>query len=353
MKRFLILSFCTLLAFEAMVMQTTSQAAEKPIEKKPADEISNPKSKRLPVILDTDIGDDVDDAWALTMLLKNPKLDLKLVTTTAGKSEFRAKVIAKLLVAAGRTDIPIGLGAGGRDETGSVADWVKDYSLKDFPGKIHEDGVKALVETVNGLAKEKTPVTVIAIGPLQTLEAALQLDPDIAKKTDFVGMHGSVRKGYEGDPKPCVEFNMCYVPGAQKVFTTRWKKITITPLDTCGLVRLTGENFKSLKASKDPLLVALMENYRLWAKKKSLDELNESSILFDTVAIYLAEPGPKPLLELEPLHIVVSDDGLMHIDPQGLLMSTATDWKKLAEYEDYLTKTLNSDTVKTPTPTKN
>jgi inosine-uridine nucleoside N-ribohydrolase len=350
MKRFLILGFFAILAFGTMVVETTSLAAEKPADKKPADEKSKPDAKPLQVILDTDIGDDVDDAWALTMLLKNPKLDLKLVTTTAGKSEYRAKVIAKLLVAAGRTDIPIGLGAGGRDDTGHAADWVKDYSLKDFPGKIHEDGVKALVETVKDLAKEKTPVTVIAIGPLHTLEAALKLDPDIANKADFVGMHGSVRKGYEGDPKPCVEFNMCYVPGAQKVFTTKWKSITITPLDTCGLVRLTGKNFASLKASKDPLLVALMENYRLYAKKKSLDDLNESSILFDTVAIYLAEPGPKPLLELEPLHILVSDDGLMHIDPKGLLMETATNWKKLPEYEDYLTKMLNSETVKNRQP---
>ena len=68
----------------------------------------------IPVILDTDIGDDIDDTWALTMLLKSPLLDLKLVTTTRGKAEYRGKLVAKILTAAGRTDVPVGLGEGGR-----------------------------------------------------------------------------------------------------------------------------------------------------------------------------------------------------------------------------------------------
>ncbi len=37
------------------------------------------KVGRIPVILDTDIGGDIDDTWALGLLLKSPELDLKLV----------------------------------------------------------------------------------------------------------------------------------------------------------------------------------------------------------------------------------------------------------------------------------
>ncbi|MCX6560659.1 MAG: nucleoside hydrolase, partial [Candidatus Aminicenantes bacterium] len=84
---------------------------------------------RTPVILDTDIGDDIDDTWALVMLLKSQELDLKLVTTTFGKSEYRAKIVAKVLTLAGRTDVPVGLGAGGRDGTGGQAAWVEGYDL--------------------------------------------------------------------------------------------------------------------------------------------------------------------------------------------------------------------------------
>jgi len=83
---------------------------------------------KIPVIFDTDIGDDIDDTWALTMLLKSPQFDVKLVTTTYGKAEYRAKILAKMLTVAGRTDVAVGLGAGGRDGVGGQQAWVKDYA---------------------------------------------------------------------------------------------------------------------------------------------------------------------------------------------------------------------------------
>src|SRR4051794_26657939 len=70
------------------------------------------RDSRIPVILDTDIGDDIDDTWAVAMLLKSPQFDVKLITTTNGKAEYRARLLAKLLTAGDRTNIPIGLGAG-------------------------------------------------------------------------------------------------------------------------------------------------------------------------------------------------------------------------------------------------
>ena len=77
---------------------------------------------------------------------------------------------------------------------------------------------------------------------------------------------------------------------AQKVLSAPWKKITITPLDTCGLVTLSGERFQKLVKSDDPLVKAVLENYRIWAKKGRVSELQSSSILYDTAAIYLAYP---------------------------------------------------------------
>ena len=66
--------------------------------------------KKIPVILYTDIGDDIDDTWALGMLLRCPELDVKLVVSDYGKVQYRAKLLAKFLQVAGRTDIPVGLG---------------------------------------------------------------------------------------------------------------------------------------------------------------------------------------------------------------------------------------------------
>jgi len=65
---------------------------------------------RIPVILDTDIGGDIDDTWALAMLLRSPEVEVKLVVTDTADTVYRARVAAKLLQAAGHAEIPVGIG---------------------------------------------------------------------------------------------------------------------------------------------------------------------------------------------------------------------------------------------------
>jgi inosine-uridine nucleoside N-ribohydrolase len=295
------------------------------------------KAGAIPVIFDTDIGDDIDDTWALTMLLKSPQFDLQLVTSTCGKAEYRAKIIAKLLTAAGRTDIPVGLGEGGRGGVGPQQPWVKDYKLSDYAGKVYEDGAGAVIDVID---RSPGPVTVICTGPLHTMAAVVDRQPQIAAKASFAGMFGGVRKGYGGGPVS-PEYNVkANVPAARKVFSAAWRQIAITPLDTCGLVNLSGQRFQALKLSRDPLAQTLLENYRIWSGKKRLAELQASTTLFDTVAVYLANPGAKPLLKLEMLPIAVDDDGVTRIDPKGKKMWVATSWTDLDGYCDLLLKTL-------------
>jgi inosine-uridine nucleoside N-ribohydrolase len=292
---------------------------------------------KIPVVLETDIGDDIDDTWALAMLLRSPTLDVKLVNTTFGKAEYRAKIIAKLLTVAGRTDVAVGLGEGGRDGAGGQQTWVKDYKLTDYPGKIHQDGAGALIDLIE---HSLAPITLISIGPLNTTAAALKRRPEIAPKVAFVGMFGSVRKGYDGS-KPSAEWNVkSNVAAARAVLSAPWRQISITPLDTCGLVNLSGARFRTLKQSQDPLVKALLDNYRIWANKERLDQIQASSTLFDTAAIYLAYSDARPLIELETLPITITDDGLTRIDAAGRPMSVAITWKDLDGFHDLLLKTL-------------
>jgi inosine-uridine nucleoside N-ribohydrolase len=298
---------------------------------------------KIPVILDTDIGDDIDDTWALAMLLKSPQFDLKLVTTTRGKAEYRAKLIAKILTVAKRSDVAIGLGAGGREGSGGQQPWVKDYNLAGYKGTVHADGVGALIAAIEAAPQ---PITLISIGPSDTVAAALERKPGIAAKAFFVGMQGAVRKGYDGSGKVIAEYNVkANVPAAKKVLAAAWRKTTITPLDTCGLVNLSGRRFQALKESNDPLVMALLENYRIWANN---EKVAASSILFDTVAVYLAYPQPRgtrysgSLLVMEDLSIAVTDEGITAIDPAGAKMSVATAWKDLDGYRDLLVKVLLS-----------
>jgi inosine-uridine nucleoside N-ribohydrolase len=305
-------------------------------------EILSP-AQPLPVILDTDIGDDIDDTWALALLLRCPELDVRLIVGDNGNAKYRAKLIAKLLEVSNRTDIPVGIGLAGKDEKGRQAKWVEDYDLASYRGTVHPDGVQAIIDTILGASG---PITLIAIGPVPNLEEALQREPKIAEKAKFVGMHGSVRKGYEGSPEISKEYNVAVdVPACQAVFTAGWE-MTITPLDTCGLVRLEGEKYAKVRDCKDPLAEALIENYRIWAADQGQPEMtkDKSSVLFDTVAVYLA--FAEELVLMEELPIRVDDKGFTRIDPEGKKMRVATDWKDLGAFENFLVKRLTKDSRK-------
>ncbi len=293
----------------------------------------------IPVILDTDIGDDIDDTWALGLLLKSPELDLKLAVGDFGNPQYRAKLLAKFLQVAGRADVPVGLGiegrSGGKD---SQAEWVKNYDLKSYPGKVYPDGVQALIDIV---MKSPEPVTLICIGPVPNIAEALKREPRIAQNARFVGMHGSVRVGYGGSKKPSAEWNVKADPKAcQRVFTAPWE-MTITPLDTCGIVNLSGERYQRVRDSKDPIAAAIIENYRIWARTRSKtpDAAEKfSSTLYDTVAVYLAMR--QDLCQMERLGIRVTDDGFTEVDPQAKMIHVATAWKDLDAFRDFLVERL-------------
>nr|MBC8468741.1 nucleoside hydrolase [Planctomycetota bacterium] len=106
---------------------------------------SSPRSGKIPVIFDTDICDDIDDTWALAMLLQSTEFDVKLITTAVGNTSSKVKTVAKFLETIGRTDIPIGVGVQQHKGSHRQDAWAKDYKLSTYPGKIYEDGIQALV----------------------------------------------------------------------------------------------------------------------------------------------------------------------------------------------------------------
>lgn len=286
------------------------------------------KSARIPVILDTDIGSDIDDTWALAMMLQSPELDIKLITTASDNTPERAKIVAKMLEVAGRTDIPVGIGTQSSDELLPQSPWVKDYDLSKYPGVVHEDGVGALVRTI--LDSEKS-VALVSIGPLTNIAEALSRDRSITGNSKFTGMHGSVYRGYTGSDTVDAEYNIVHdVNAAKKVFESDFD-MTITPVDTCGLVYLDNDRYRKVCESDIPVIKAVVDNYRIWLGGKP-DEY--SSILFDTVAVYLAFTDD--LLEMNKQGIRITDDGYTVPDEAGKQVNCALKWKSLPAFEDFL-----------------
>ena len=296
--------------------------------------------KPVPVILDTDIGGDIDDTWALAMMLKCPELDVKLVVSDTGDTVYRAKIIARLLEIAGRTDIHVGVGIPfDARRSYPQGPWVREYDLASYPGRVHADGVRAIVDTIMGSPE---PITLICIGPVPNIHAALSRQPYIATRASFVGMHGSLRVGYGGSPTPCAECNVVnHTDACQDVFTAPWD-MTITPLDTCGLVSLSGAKYHAVRDCRDPVTQAVIENYRIWDASGGgkHDVENASSVLFDTVAVYLAFADG--LVVIEELGVRVTDGGYTVVDDSAKHMRCATAWRNLGAFEDLLVKRLTS-----------
>jgi len=281
-----------------------------------------------PVIFHTDIGYDVDDTWALLLLLRSEALDLKLVVTDVDNTVYRARVAAKLLHLGGRRDVVVGMGPKAGDLPGPQSAWVGDFTLGDYGGPVRPDGAQAIVDTVMA---SKTVVTIVSTGPATLAAAALTLEPRIAGKARFVAMDGSVRVGYDGAVKPQAEYNVKTDPAALRaVFAAPWP-CTITPLDTCGTFVLDGADYQAVLKSHDPFARAVIENSRLWLPNapwmpKGYDLDVHSSTLFDAVAVMIACDERDVVMETLP--IFVRDDGMTVIDSvNGRPVRCATRWR--------------------------
>lgn len=297
--------------------------------------------KKIPVILHTDIGDDADDSWALAMLLRQEWIDLKYILADTGDLNFRAKMVAKMLESAGRSDIPIGLGVEASGFNHLMASHVADYRLEDYPGKIEKDGVSGMIERVR---QSENGIALLSIGPAFAVAEALDKAPDIAEKCDFAGMFGSIQRGYDGADEPHREYNVFRNnAAAKKVFSAPWRSARLTPLDSCGVVRLEGENYAAIRETaakgNDPLIRELFESVEARRKAMNAPDEGRSSVLFDTVAAHLV--SSTRYLIMETLNLAVDDNDFTVIDNvNGRPMDTATGWTDLPGYCRFLTDTL-------------
>ncbi|MCZ7640369.1 MAG: nucleoside hydrolase [Verrucomicrobia bacterium] len=181
----------------------------------------------------------------------------------------------------------------------------------------------------------------IAIGPLPNVAAALTREPRIAARARFVGMHGSVRRGYGNSDKVAAEYNVKEDPKACQIALSAAWPVTITPLDTCGIVQLKGADYARVSHSADPVARAIIENYRVWLDADQRAQADrQSSILFDTVAVYLALSTD--LCRMEDLHVRVTDDGFTVIDAAAKSLRVATEWKDLDGFHRWLADRLTS-----------
>lgn len=251
------------------------------------------------VIIDTDIGDDIDDAFAVALALRSPELKILGITTTFGDTEKRAELLDRLLGEAGSPDIPVAAGVPTPPKTTFTQ--LKYAEGGRFAKASHPDAVAFLLDQIR---RNPGEITLVAIGPLMNVGAAVDEDPAIFRKLRrVVLMGGSIYRGY-GDigsatprgPEP--EWNIKNdIPSAQKLFAAG-VPLFVMPLDSTQL-KMDAANRNFLFRQGTPLTDAFTLLYHEWGQ--------ETPTLFDPMTIaYMVKPELCPVV---PMNIVVDEKG--------------------------------------------
>ncbi|NNC13771.1 nucleoside hydrolase [Planctomonas sp. JC2975] len=256
------------------------------------------------LILDTDIGSDVDDAMALGVVLGSPELAPFAVTTVYGDTTLRAQLTTRLLsLSAGAHPTHI---VPGRTETlsGKPVWWAghegKRYS--DLSREAVTAGEDAVAFITRIAAEHPGEVDLLAIGPLTNVAECLNTDPDFAVNLRrLVIMGGDFRVG----AARVAEHNIASdITAAQRVFDSDLE-IAVGGLDLT--MQLTvGRSIVDEIASSGPFGAALAEEIAEWWT--FLDH-SENTPHDPILAIYLARPD---LFNTVRARVTISDDGITH-----------------------------------------
>jgi purine nucleosidase len=251
------------------------------------------------VIIDTDIGDDIDDAFAIALALKSPELEILGISTTFGDTEARAKILDRLLGEAGRTDIPVL--AGTPTHTTNVMNQKRYGEGGHFAKTVHPNAVDFILGQIRRYPGQ---ITLIAIGPLINVGALIDKDPEtFLKLKRVVIMGGSIECGYGElwfcpERGPDAEWNIINdIPSAKKLFLSG-VPLYVMPLDSTQL-KLDEVKRAFLFRQGTPLTDALTLLYHEWGQ--------QTPTLFDPVTVaFILDPKICPV---EPMHIRVDDKG--------------------------------------------
>ncbi|MFB3922404.1 MAG: nucleoside hydrolase [Terriglobia bacterium] len=277
-------------------------------------------TKRIPILLDTDIGTDIDDAFALALILKSPELDLLAVTTVAGDTQARARLAAKMLREAGRTNIPVAAGEPGPPQPIDQTRWAEGFTGAPL---VKMKAVDLLRREINRRPGE---ITLVAIGELTNVATLLKSDPAIGKKIKRLAlMGGAINHGYGQDPKPAPEWNIKSNPAAAQTVFASGVPIVMAPLDVTAMLQLDAAARQRVFTRLTPLTNALTLLYHLWNQ--------ETPTLFDPMAVALViDPS---LCELKELAVEVDAKGMtlaVEGKPANATVGMRTDPKRFFDF---------------------
>lgn len=259
------------------------------------------------VIIDTDIGDDIDDAFAIALALSSPHVQVLGITTAYGDTALRARLVEHFLTATGHTSVPVYAGPATADSN----IFSQRRYAEQFPARNWPDGVSFILDQIR---RNPGQITLICIAPLSNIGAIIERDPATFRKLRrVVMMGGSIYRGYDDlgylpNRGPSPEYNILMdVPAAKQLFTSG-VPIDMMPLDSTQL-KLDEVLRATLFSQGTPATNNLALLYDQWTAATD----HPTPTLFDAMAVtYALNPS---LCPTTPLHIQVDDKGYTRIAP--------------------------------------
>ena len=213
----------------------------------------------MKVLLDTDIGTDIDDAWALGLLMVSPQVELVGVTISDGDTAARAKVAASCCTPAAAATCPSPSDAppAPPDSVDYQFTWAEDFTAKQ---PVAQSAADFIVET---LRRHPGEITLLAVGPLQNVADALRKEPNLGTLAKRVVLMSGSIGGNVWSPTPVAEWNVVRATAdAQLVYSSL--PLTTVPLDSTSYVKLKEDERTKLANHPAALTRALEALYRLW-----------------------------------------------------------------------------------------
>jgi len=250
------------------------------------------------VIIDTDVGDDVDDAFAIDLALASPEMKILGIGGAWGDTALRARMLDRMLCETGRTDIPVTAGVPTTPKFAfTQAPWANAGIAR-----AHKDGVAFLLDQIRAHPNE---ITLLALGPLTNIGAAIDRDPATFRKLKrVVLMGGAIHRGY-GPPgtAPAPEYNIASDPKSAQKLLASGVPLFFLPLDSTQL-KFDDTKRAQLASISTPMTDSLQILIAEWMQGSH----QPTPTLFDAVAAaYTLDPASCPMT---PLHLEIDDKGM-------------------------------------------
>jgi inosine-uridine nucleoside N-ribohydrolase len=246
-----------------------------------------------PVIIDTDVGDDIDDAFALAIALHDPKLQVIGITTAWGDTWTRTLLVRRLLATLDRKDVVV---AQGPETPNNVPFTQKKWAEGATDRTPPPDAIEFIRDQVN---RRPGQITLIALAPLSNIEALQKQAPDaLHKLKQVVLMGGSIYAGYNlGGAVPVAtpnaEYNIASAPRGLRLLLESGVPVRMFPLDSTQ-VKFDEVRRDRLFAYGSPASDALALLYHQWRLLNGWGQITPT--LFDAVpVVWMLQPAACPL----------------------------------------------------------